>query len=166
MISPLEIRCEGGHRCLWLSGKGMKEWVGQVGGGGNLFQSGSVLYGAHILLIPDQQYLGHLTTPPPYFACIFVNDFVPSFVSLLMILFHHLFPPKDLPVCGILSTLGLLSSVILGVSLTQLGKSTAVKEAGLVFHSMESALVRVCRLCPFLYLVPLLSTKFLVFFKD
>ena len=55
----------------------------------------------------------------------------------------HLFHAKDLPVCGILCTLGLLSSVILGVSLTQLGKSTAVREAGLEFHSMESALVRV-----------------------
>ena len=49
---------------------------------------------------------------------------------------------QDLPVCGILSTLGLLSSVILGLSLTQLGNSTAVKEAGLDFHSMEAALVR------------------------
>ena len=92
MISPLEIRCEGGHRCLWLSGKGMKEWVGQVGGGGELVPIRICALWCPYPLDPRSTIpwaLDHATSLLrvhlcEWFCsvvCFFVNDFVPPFVS-------------------------------------------------------------------------------------
>ncbi|XP_076440858.1 uncharacterized protein LOC143280649 [Babylonia areolata] len=76
-----------------------------------------------------------------FIAMAIISVIFLSINAAIIVLNKPLIPPKiDLPMCGLLSTLVLLSSVILGVSLTKLGNSTAIKEAGLVFHSMEAAL--------------------------
>ncbi|XP_025110446.1 uncharacterized protein LOC112573944 [Pomacea canaliculata] len=71
--------------------------------------------------------------------------------TVVFILFRKPFiPPKiDLPVSGLLCALLLLSSVVLGVSLAQLGNSISVKEAELSFRTMEGALALglICSIC-------------------
>ncbi|KAL8582077.1 hypothetical protein ACOMHN_003998 [Nucella lapillus] len=76
-----------------------------------------------------------------------------SINAVIILLNRPLVPPKiDLPVCGMLSCMVLLSAVILAISLGKLGNSVAVQEAGLVFHGVEAALAfgfmgGVCLVC-------------------
>ncbi|KAK7100388.1 hypothetical protein V1264_023350 [Littorina saxatilis] len=98
----------------------------------------------------DFSVLGNIN----FFIAIAVISIIYLAINVAVILLNKpLVPPRlDLSVCGVLSTLLLLSSVILAVSLTKLGGSTAVQEAGLLFHSMESGLafgfmVSACMVC-------------------
>ncbi|KAK7490444.1 hypothetical protein BaRGS_00018230 [Batillaria attramentaria] len=86
----------------------------------------------------DFNVLGNIN----FFIAMAVISLIFLTVNVALVLFNkRLIPPKvDLPCCLLLGVLVLLSSVILGVSLAQLGSSTAVKEAGLSFHSMEAGL--------------------------